>query len=348
MEKKKLIGMTLEQLREVAAECGLPGFAAKQIARRLYVNRAQSIDEMTELSKRGREALAAAYCVGLSSPKAEARSADGTVKCLFEGRGGRDVEAVYIPDRDRATLCVSSQAGCKMGCRFCMTGRQGFHGNLDAGDIINQILSIPDSGSLTNIVFMGMGEPMDNLGAVMQAIEVLTAPWGMAWSPKRITVSSIGKIPELRRLLDETKVHVAISVHNPFATERAELMPSERAWPVADVIGLLRGYDFAHQRRLTLEYIVWQGLNDDLHHADALARLVRGVDCRVNLIRYHSLPGSDLRTASEQTMTAFRDRLNAKGVTATIRVSRGEDIQAACGMLAGEARQQQAESNCGL
>lgn len=338
MEKKKLIGLTLEQLRGVAAECGLPAFAAKQIARRLYVNRCSSIEEMTEISKRGREALAANYCVGLSAPKAQSLSSDGTLKCLFEGKGGRDVEAVFIPDHDRATLCVSSQAGCKMACAFCMTGRQGFHGNLTAADIINQILSIPGSETLTNIVFMGMGEPMDNYDAVVTAIEILTAPWGMAWSPKRITVSTIGKIPELRRLLNETKVHVAISVHSPFGQERASLMPSERAWPVAEVITLLRDYDFAHQRRLTLEYIIWRGINDDLRHADALARLVRGVDCRVNLIRYHSLPNSDLRSAPESVMTAFRDRLNSLGVIATIRASRGEDVQAACGMLAGEAK----------
>ncbi len=338
MEKTPLIGMTLEELRAVCSECSLPAFAAKQIARRLYVNRARSIDEMTELSKRARLELADRYCVGLTPPKAEALSTDGTLKALFEGRGGRDVEAVFIPDHDRATLCVSSQAGCKMGCTFCMTGRQGFHGNLSAADIINQILSIPGSEQLTNIVFMGMGEPMDNLPEVMKAIEVLTAPWGLAWSPKRITVSTIGKIPELKKLLDLTKVHIAISVHSPFSPERAQLMPVEKAWPVERVIELLRGYDFAHQRRLTLEYIMWRGINDDMRHADALARLVRGVDCRINLIRYHSLPDSDLQTASEEKMIQFRDRLNEKGVTATIRASRGEDIQAACGMLAGKAK----------
>lgn len=341
MEKKKLIGMTLEQLREVAAECGLPAFAAKQIARRLYVNRVRHIDEMTEISLRGRESLNARYEVGLTAPKAEARSVDGTVKCLFEGKGGRDIEAVYIPDRDRATLCVSSQAGCKMRCKFCMTGRQGYHGNLQASDILNQIFSIPGSENLTNIVFMGMGEPMDNFSAVMQAIEVLTAPWGLAWSPKRITVSTIGKMPELKRLLDETKVHVAISVHAPYPTERAELMPVEKVWHVADIMALLRDYDFAGQRRLTIEYIVWRGLNDDLRHADALARLVKGTNGRVNLIRYHSLPGSELHTATTQTMTAFRDRLNSLGITATIRTSRGEDIEAACGMLAGKEQNQE-------
>lgn len=337
--KTKLLGMTLPQLREVAASVGLPSFAAKQLARRLYVQRASTIEEMTELPKKAREALSETHCVGLTPPKTAAESADGTVKFLFDGRGGRDIEAVYIPDHDRATLCVSSQAGCKMGCKFCMTGRQGFHGNLDSTDIINQVMSIPQSQSLTNIVFMGMGEPMDNLPAVLSAIEVLTAPWGFAWSPKRITVSSIGKLKELKQLLDQTKVHVAISIHSPYPDERLALMPVEKAWPIAQVIDLLRNYDFAHQRRLTVEYIVWRGLNDDLRHADALARLLRGVDCRVNLIRYHSLPDSELQTASERTMTAFRDRLNALGVTATIRASRGEDIQAACGMLAGKARQ---------
>ena len=304
----------------------------------LYVKRVQEIDEMTNLSKKSREILGQRYRVGREQPKAEARSVDGTVKYLFEGKGGRDVEAVYIPDRDRATLCVSSQAGCRMGCRFCMTGRQGFHGNLTAGDIINQVLSIPDSETLTNIVFMGMGEPMDNLDAVLDAIEILTAPWGLAWSPKRITVSSIGKLDGLKRLLDTTRVHVAISVHSPVAQQRESLMPVERAYPLKQVLDLLRNYDFAHQRRLSVEYIMWGGLNDNLRYAQSLARLLKGLDCRVNLIRFHAIPDSDLRTSDAAAMTAFRDRLNELGITATIRTSRGEDIAAACGMLAGKSR----------
>ncbi|MDE6305294.1 MAG: 23S rRNA (adenine(2503)-C(2))-methyltransferase RlmN [Muribaculaceae bacterium] len=344
MQKDKvcapLIGMTLEQLRVVASECGLPSFAAKQIARWLYVKRVTDIDAMTDLSLRGRESLKSCYIVGREAPKAEAASADGTVKYLFEGMGGRDIEAVFIPDRDRATLCVSSQAGCRMGCTFCMTGRQGFHGSLPASAIINQVLSIPRSEDLTNIVFMGMGEPLDNMEALLPAIEVLTAPWGLAWSPKRITVSSIGHIKHLRELLDRTKVHVAISLHSPFASEREGLMPVEKAFPMRDVVALLRQYDFSHQRRLSFEYIIWRGVNDDMRHADALARLLRGLDCRVNLIRFHAIPDSPLRPAPEQTMVAFRDRLNEAGITATIRASRGEDIQAACGMLAGKARPQ--------
>lgn len=337
-KKTPLMGMNPTQLRAVAAECGLPGFAAKQIAHWIYGRRVTDIDAMTDLSKRGREALAARWCVGREDPKAEARSADGTVKYLFDGAGGRDVEAVYIPDRDRATLCVSSQAGCKMGCTFCMTGRQGFHGNLTAAQIVNQILSIPESDTLTNVVFMGMGEPLDNLDAVLAAIDVLTASWGLAWSPKRITVSTVGYLPALRRLLDESKVHVALSVHTPFADERAGIMPAEKAWPVAKVVETLRDYDFAHQRRLSVEYTMWSGINDDMRHADALARLLRGTSARANLIRYHALPDGSLRPASQKVMEAFRDRLNERGITATIRASRGEDIDAACGMLAGKQK----------
>ncbi|MDE7443262.1 MAG: 23S rRNA (adenine(2503)-C(2))-methyltransferase RlmN [Muribaculaceae bacterium] len=337
-EKISLTGMTLEQLREVCAICGMPSFAAKQMAKWLYEKRVTTINDMTDLSLKARATLNESYTIGRFAPKAEARSVDGTVKYLFEGAGGRDIEAVYIPTPDRATLCVSSQAGCRMGCTFCMTGRQGFHGNLTAGAIINQVLSIPESHTLTNIVFMGMGEPTDNLPEVMKAIEILTAPWGLAWSPKRITVSSIGRVKPLKQLLDMTKVHIAISLHSPYTAERLGLMPIEKASPAKDVLALLRDYDFAHQRRLSMEYIMWKGVNDDLRHADALARELRGLDCRVNLIRFHAIPDSPLRTSSDSTMETFRDRLNELGITATIRTSRGEDIQAACGMLAGRKK----------
>lgn len=338
MQKLPLIGLTLEGLRDVASKCGMPAFAAKQMAQWLYEKRATSIDQMTNLSLKARARLSEEYEIGREEPIAEARSVDGTAKYLFNGAGGRDIEAVYIPDRDRATICVSSQAGCKMNCHFCMTGKQGFHGNLSAQGIINQVLSIPESEKLTNIVFMGMGEPMDNLQPVLDAIEILTAPWGLAWSPKRITVSSIGKIKELKTLLETTKVHIAISVHSPYPTEREKIMPVERAYPIVEVMNLLKNYDFAHQRRLSVEYIMWKGFNDDIRHADALARLLRDTNSRVNLIRFHAIPGVELKTTDERAMTAFRDHLNQLGFTATIRASRGEDIMAACGMLAGEKR----------
>ena len=331
-----LIGMTLPELRGVTDSLGLPGFTARQIAQWIYEKRVTDIEAMTNLSKRARGLLAQSYCVGREAPLAEAVSIDGTAKYLFRGAGGRNIESVFIPDRERATLCVSSQAGCKMNCSFCMTGRQGFHGQLTSAAIINQVLSVPGSERLTNIVFMGMGEPMDNPDAVFRAIEILTAPWGLAWSPRRITVSSIGKIDTLRRLVEETRVHVAISVHSPFPAERASLMPVERAYPVAEVMSLLRGHDWSRQRRLSVEYIMWDNVNDDTRHARALARLLDGTHSRVNLIRFHAIPGVDLKPASTATMEAFRDRLNALGILATIRASRGEDIMAACGMLAGE------------
>lgn len=342
--KRPLLGLTLEGLRQVADQVGLKPFQAKQLARWLYVARVDTIDAMTDISKAARQRLEENFCVGRQAPKTAAHSVDGTVKYLFEGCGGRDVEAVYIPDRDRATLCVSSQAGCRMGCHFCMTGRQGFHGNLTTTQIINQVLSIDDSASLTNLVFMGMGEPTDNLDAVLDAIEILTAPWGLAWSPKRITVSTIGNIPALRRLITETRVHLALSLHSPFSDERLQIMPVERAWPAKEVLAALVEGDFAHQRRLSLEYIVFDRLNDDARHSAALVRLLREAglarDVRINLIRFHAIPDAPFRTANPARIVAFRDALNDAGITATIRASRGEDIMAACGQLAGAAKQQ--------
>lgn len=335
--QEPLLGKSLEQLRQVCVALGMPKFKAGQMAKWLYVKRVDSIDAMSDLSKAERARLAEHYAIGREAPMARQVSADGTVKYLFRGAGGRNVEAVYIPDGERATLCVSSQAGCKMRCRFCATGDGGWQGSLTTAQIINQVMSIPESESLTNIVFMGMGEPLDNADAVMEAIDVLTSAWGFAWSPKRITVSTVGAaLQPLRRLLEDTHVHVALSLHNPFPAARAELMPAERMLPVAAVLDLLRNYDFSHQRRLSIEYILWKTVNDDMRHATALARLLKGLDCRVNLIRFHPWGGFEGQPSSPQAMETFRDALNARGITATIRQSRGEDIQAACGMLAGK------------
>ena len=335
--KIPLSGMTLDQLRKVVLDNGLPSFNAKQIAAWLYKRRVSSIEEMTDLSKKAREALSLKYCIGRVAPNMWQKSADGTIKYVFAISGGYNIESVYIPDRERATLCVSSQGGCRMNCRFCMTGHNGFHGQLGSHEIINQVLSIPESDTLTNIVFMGMGEPLDNYEAVRDSIEILTAEWGRAWSPKRITVSTIGKTDGLKMLLNDTKVHVAVSLHSPFGTEREQLMPVEKKYHIKDVIDLLKNYDFTGQRRCSFEYIMWKGLNDDEQHARELARLISPVKgCRVNLIRFHSFPEEpELKPCSQAVMENFRDYLNSKGIIATIRASRGEDILAACGMLAG-------------
>lgn len=338
--------MNLRELGEVAAAVGLPKFAASQIAHWLYVAKVRSIDEMTNISKSGRAALSEEYEVGVTEYITVQKSSDGTkkylfpVKCASSGAGENAfeegaVESVMIPDNDRATLCVSSQSGCRMGCRFCMTGRQGFHGHLAAADIISQILAVDEGCVLTNVVFMGMGEPLDNYESVMKAIEVLTSGWGFGWSPKRITVSTIGVLPALRRFLDESRCHLAVSLHTPFPDERLSMMPVQKAWPFEKVLELIRQYDFTGQRRVSFEYTMFAGFNDDKRHADALARLLRGLECRVNLIRFHKIPDFPYGTSADAVIEAFRDRLNRSGITATIRASRGEDIFAACGLLAG-------------
>ena len=333
VEKKKLMGMTLAELQQVAAEVGLPGYTAKQMADWLYKKHVTEVSEMTNVALAKRSALAERYEVGAYPPAMAQHSVDGTIKYLYAAGEGHFVESVYIPTEDRATLCVSSQVGCKMNCLFCMTGKQGFSANLTANQILNQIQSLPERESLTNLVFMGMGEPLDNVNELFKVLEILTAPWGYGWSPKRITVSTVGAMKGLRRFLEESECHLAFSLHSPYPEERLSLMPVEKAFPAQEVIDLIRHYDFTHQRRVSFEYIVFKGLNDDLKHADALARLLRQIPCRVNLIRFHAIPNVPLQTSDMARMEAFRDRLNAKGVVCTIRVSRGEDIFAACGML---------------
>ena len=345
--KEKLLGKNLDELKAAVTVLGLKPFVGRQLAEWLYSKRATGWDQMTNISKDAKARLSEAYDLGTAAPAGIAESSDGTKKYLFpvtcRVAGGDEesfIEAVMIPDEDRKTLCVSSQAGCKMGCRFCMTGRQGWHGNLSAADILNQFLSVDESKELTNTVFMGMGEPLDNYPAVSRAIEVLTADWGFGWSPKRITVSTIGVIPVLKRYLDEQRCHLAVSLHNPFGEERGQMMPVQKAWPLDQVLHLIRQYDFSGQRRVSFEYTMFAGFNDDKRHADALIRLLKGLECRVNLIRFHKIPDFPFDTASQQAMEAFRDRLNNNGTVCTIRSSRGEDILAACGMLAGKHSQQ--------
>ena len=341
---ENLLGKNLQELRDAVSSCGLKPFVGKQLAEWIYGKRVLSWDGMTNISNSAKQALSARFLLGGVPPEDRAVSADGTVKYLFPveceiavGKSERSyIEAVMIPEQERRTLCVSSQAGCRMNCSFCMTGRGGWHGNLSASDIINQFLSIPESGELSNAVFMGMGEPLDNYDSVSRALEILTAPWGFAWSPKRITLSTIGILPVLKRFLDEQKCHLAVSLHNPFPEERLQMMPVQKVYNIAEIVRLLKTYDFTGQRRVSFEYTMFTGFNDDLRHADALARLLAGLECRVNLIRFHKIPDFPYGTSSEKVMEAFRDRLSSKGINCTIRASRGEDIFAACGLLAGK------------
>ena len=389
---RTLLGKTLEELKEIALELSLPAFTAKQIADWLYKKRVTSIDKMTNLSKSARERLSKEFVIGIDQTLQVVTSQDGTRKYLFkpqsaaeqqstagqqstakqqstaerqsaaeqqctagpQGCASGSIESVIIPDNERKTICVSSQVGCKMACTFCMTGRQGFHGNLTVASILSQFIAVEESQELTNAVFMGMGEPLDNLENVMRAIEVLTADWGFAWSPKRITLSTIGVTTQLRGrgivwrgveyknvnplkfFLDNCKVHLAVSLHNPFYEERLALMPAERTFPLEKSLKLIKEYDFTGQRRVSFEYTMFNKVNDSKRHADRLAQLLRGLECRVNLIRFHSIPDSPLESSPMQVIEHFRERLQASGITATIRASRGEDILAACGMLSGK------------
>ncbi len=325
--------MTLEEITGSVTELGLPKFAGKQVADWIYVKRVKDINEMTNISLKHRELLSGKFEVGRSEPLDIQTSVDGTRKMLFKTRGGKFIETVTIPEENRLTICVSSQVGCRMNCDFCMTGKQGLQDNLTAGEILNQVYSVSGSEEITNLVFMGMGEPLDNYKSVKKASELLQAEYGLAWSPRRITLSTIGLKSNLKRFLDESRCHLAVSLHNPIPEERLAIMPIERSAPAASVIKMLRDYDWSKQRRLSFEYIMFDGVNDSLHYARELTKLLAGLDCRVNLIRFHVIPMSKLRPSTEANMIKFRDFLTAKGFTCTIRASRGEDIFAACGML---------------
>ena len=332
-KKIELYGASLEQLRAICESLDLPRFAPKQIAKWLYTRFVTDIDAMTDLSKVARERLKEHCELGLSAPLKVSVSQDGTKKYLFRTSQGEYIESALIPDGERMTLCVSSQAGCKMGCKFCATGRMGFRHHLSATEIINQVLSIPERDMLTNIVFMGMGEPLDNIDNLLRALDILTSEWGMAWSPTRITVSTAGVARTLPRLLDESKVHIAVSLHNPFSEERKEIMPIENSYSIREVCDILRRYDFTHQRRVSFEYIVLEGMNCSMRHIKELSRLLDGIKCRINLIRFHKIPDSPFFSPELERIIEFRDTLTKRGIQTTLRASRGEDIEAACGLL---------------
>ncbi len=333
MTKQALFGKTLEELKVIVKGLGLPAFNAKQIADWLYKKDISHIDEMSNLSKKAREIIKESFDFGLTATTNVQESKDGTKKYLYPTHNNKFIETAYIPDEDRATLCVSSQVGCKMGCLFCMTAKQGFQAHLSAGDILNQIKSLPEREQLTNIVYMGMGEPFDNLDEVMKSLEILTADWGFAMGSKRITVSTIGVVPAMKHFLEHSQCHLAVSLHTPFEDERKKLMPIENVYSLTDVIDTIRSFDMGRQRRISFEYIVFKGVNHSAKHVKQLARILNGLRCRINLISFHPIPDTPLLGADRNEMEQFRDALNAKGIRTTIRASRGLDIYAACGLL---------------
>ncbi len=336
---KNLFGKTLEELQQIMAVNNLPNYSAVQIADWIYRRNIRSFNEMTNISKKNREFLKENFIILTTRPVNVSESSDGTKKYLFPVSADQFIEVAYIPDKNRKTLCMSSQIGCMRSCRFCMTARQGFHGNLTAGEIVNQLLSLPEKESITNLVYMGMGEPLDNLHEVMKSLEILTNDYGPGLSPKRITVSTIGIIPEMRQFIENSECHLAVSLHSPFHEERKKIMPVEKIYPIKDIIDILKQYDWKRQRRLSFEYIMFRGINDTPAHAKGLVKLLNGLKCRINLIRYHRIPGVQFEPSPDDTIKLFKDDLNNKGLFTTIRASRGTDINAACGLLSTKNKQ---------
>jgi 23S rRNA (adenine2503-C2)-methyltransferase len=339
-EKEKLFGKRPDELAAIASGMDLPSYAGRQLSEWLYKKDVTRFAEMTNLSLKARLMLESTFETGLREPVHAEESADGTKKYLFPALDDKFVETAYIPESNRNTICLSSQVGCKMGCLFCMTGKQGFQGNLTAGEILNQYRSLPERQRVTNIVYMGMGEPLDNLREVLGSLEILTADWGFAMSPRRITVSTIGIIPAMKEFLAKNQAHLAVSLHSPFEDERIKLIPVQRVYPLGDILDEIRSLEFGHQRRVSFEYILFRGLNDSARHVNELSRILHGIRCRINLIRFHPIPDTPLEPTDEFTLQQFRDRLKAKGINTTIRASRGVDIRAACGLLStGESHQ---------
>jgi 23S rRNA (adenine2503-C2)-methyltransferase len=333
MQKENLYGKTLNELIIVTSTLGMPGFAARQIADWLYKKEITSVGEMTNLSNKMRDRLSGEYDFGLSAPVSSMTSTDGTKKYLYRVLDNKFIETAYIPEDDRATICVSCQSGCRMGCIFCMTGKQGFQGNLSSNEILNQFRSLPEFRNLTNIVYMGMGEPLDNISEVLKSLDILSGEWGYGWSPTRITVSTVGLVKSIGEFLEKSRCHLAVSLHSPFDEERRNLMPVQTTNTVKEVLDIIRNFDFNNQRRVSFEYILFKGINDTPSHVKELARILNGIKCRINIIRFHPVPGSSFRSPDMDETVRFRDALNARGILATIRTSRGEDIQAACGLL---------------
>ncbi len=330
--------LTPAALRLWLAERGFPAYRATQILSWVYRRRAPSFAAMNNLPQGLRDALAAGFALPALTPTVVAHSNDDTRKLLFQLDEGAAIEAVLIPDPPRLTLCISSQAGCGMACAFCATARLGLLRNLSATEIVGQVLAaqaqLRPNERISNIVFMGMGEPLANYDAVVQAIEILGAEWGVGLSARRITVSTVGLVPAMQRLVGDTNVNLAVSLSATTDAQRDPLMPVNRRYPLATLMAMCRSLPIPQRRRITFEYVMLAGVNDSPEDATRLARLLRGIRSKVNLIPFNTFPDAGFACSSEATVQRFQERVLAAGLNATIRRSRGRDIQAACGQLA--------------
>jgi 23S rRNA (adenine2503-C2)-methyltransferase len=328
-----LAGSDPESTELLLAEKGIDSRYARRLLYWIYRKGVGSFAGINDIPRTVLEALDRYFVTGLTSPVASQVSADGSVKYLFSTPEGLLHETVWLPDGRRRTVCISVQSGCRMGCRFCATGQNGWRGNLTAGDIVNQVIRLPHD--FTHIVLMGMGEPGDNISEVIKACDILTAEWGLAAGRSKVTVSTVGVTPSLRRLLDETECNITLSLHSPFPDERRRVIPAEARWPFTESLEMLTGYDNKRKRRFTVAYVMIRGVNDSGRHLGELVRLFSGTGIRINLLPFHPLTDDGDRSSDEKTMMRFKHQLVTSGIGASVRKSRGADIAAACGMLAG-------------
>jgi 23S rRNA (adenine2503-C2)-methyltransferase len=328
-----LSGKSYSEITSILEEIGFSGIPAEKITYWLYRRRIKDFMEMDNLPKVLRAYLNDHFSPGFYEPFQSFLSDDQSRKYLFNTRSGYPVESVYIPDNKRNTICISTQAGCRMACSFCNTGKLGFHGDLETNEILNQVGSIKEADSLTHVVFMGMGEPLDNYQNVLKALDILTAQWGFSFSPRNITVSTIGLKPRLKEFLKSTRCNVAISIHSPFDEERDEIIPSGGKYSIQELMDLVAAYKWEKNRRVTFQYIMIMGINDTIRHLDELIRILKGTAVRVNLMSYHSSEGSTIQSSPDDMRWYFKKRLIQNGISASIRRSRGQDIGAACGLL---------------
>jgi 23S rRNA (adenine2503-C2)-methyltransferase len=326
--------MTRDDLDDLLAGIGVDARYSEVIAADFYRKGISDFERMDNIPRPVRNILISLLETGLSVPADSLTSADQSVKYLFRTDDGREFETVYIPDGKRKTVCVSTQAGCRMSCPFCITGSYGFRGNLSSGEIINQVLSLPEAGSVTHIVFMGMGEPLDNIEAVLKACKILTSQWGLAISQRNITVSTVGIKEGVKRFLNESGCNLTLSLFSPFPSERATVVPAEKANPAAEIVGMMRDFKLRKKRRLSIAYVMVSGINDTTDHLNELKAMLRGTSIRVNLLPYHQAENDKYCPSGISTMNHFRQELNSSGISASVRRSRGSDISAACGLLA--------------
>lgn len=334
MEVRSLSGLTVEEIFQLIEPSGFKLSHAHSIANSIYKKRVNDIHDIRQIPNKLRNLLVERHGIGNFPPVASEISADRSVKYLFRSADGKMFETVYIPEGKRNTVCVSSQSGCRMGCSFCVTAGYGFHGNLSAAEIVNQVISIPCAGKVTHVVLMGMGEPMDNLQNVLKACEILRSEWGCSISRRNITVSTVGMTPEVEQFLANSECNVALSLFSPFHEERIKLVPAERIYPVKDILEMLRSFPVRKKRRLTVAYMMIRGLNDTGRHLESLISMLAGSDIRVNLLPYHKSSNDLNDPSSTERMMFFKHNLVMAGISASIRRSRGTDISAACGMLA--------------